>query len=103
MLIMGKDRAAIVELKRTLHEQFSMKELGETRHILGMWIERDQLRLNTDFTDSGTESVPTPTLYCDSQSAIHLMRNPIIHTKTKHIEIRYHHIQELVTEKRLKI
>ena len=36
MLIAGKDIAAIAELKRKLHEKFSMKELGDARHILGM-------------------------------------------------------------------
>ena len=36
MLIVGKDRAAIVELKRKLHEKFSMQELRDARHILGM-------------------------------------------------------------------
>ena len=64
-----------------------------------IWLQR----LTADFTDSGPESASTPTLYCDSQSAIHLVRNPIIHSKTKHIEVRYHHIRELVTEKRLEI
>ena len=53
--------------------------------------------------DSGPEFVSTPTLYCDSHSGIHLLRNPSINTKTKHIEVRYHHIRALVTENRLKI
>jgi hypothetical protein len=64
-----------------------------------IWLQR----LTADFTDSGPESVSTLTLYCDSQSAIHLVRNPIIHTKTKHIKVWYHHIRELITEKRLEI
>ena len=44
MLIAGKDRAAIVELKQRLHENISMKELGDARHIVGMRIERDRLQ-----------------------------------------------------------
>ena len=42
MLIAGNDRAAIAELKEKLHEKFSMKELGDARHILGMRIERNR-------------------------------------------------------------
>jgi len=29
-------------------------------------------------------------LYCDSQSAIHLSKNPTFHGKSKHIDVRYH-------------
>lgn len=35
-----------------------------------------------------------PTLYCDNQSAIKLIRNPEFHQRTKHIDIRYHFIRE---------
>ena len=41
------------------------------------------------------------TLFCDSQSEIHLIWNPIYHAKTKNIEVRYHHIRELITDKKL--
>lgn len=32
-------------------------------------------------------------LYCDSQSAIHLAKNPAFHSRTKHIDLRYHWIR----------
>ncbi|KAE8690148.1 hypothetical protein F3Y22_tig00110925pilonHSYRG00035 [Hibiscus syriacus] len=32
-------------------------------------------------------------LYCDSQSAIHLAKNPSFHSRTKHIQLRYHFIR----------
>ena len=41
MLIASSDRAEIGKLKRQLHEKFSMKELGDARHILGMRIEQN--------------------------------------------------------------
>nr|GEW61151.1 retrovirus-related Pol polyprotein from transposon TNT 1-94 [Tanacetum cinerariifolium] len=37
-------------------------------------------------------------LFCDNQSAIRLMKNLVFHGRTKHIKIRYHYIQELVSE-----
>jgi hypothetical protein len=35
-------------------------------------------------------------LYCDSQSAIHLAKNQVYHARTKHIDVRFHKIKELV-------
>lgn len=39
------------------------------------------------------------TLYCDNQSAINISKNPVQHFRTKHIDIRYHFIRELVDKK----
>ena len=35
-------------------------------------------------------------VYCDNSSAIDISKNPVQHSKTKHIEIRYHFIRDLV-------
>ena len=37
-------------------------------------------------------------LYCDNQSAIHLVKNAAYHSRTKHIQWRYHWIRERVEE-----
>lgn len=34
-------------------------------------------------------------LYLDNQSAIRLIKNPEMHTRAKHISVRYHFIREL--------
>ena len=60
-------------------------------------------QLSVDFTAKRRIDHPTSTIYCDSQSTIHLMQNPFYHTKMKHIEVRFHHIWELVTEKKLEV
>jgi gluconate kinase len=39
------------------------------------------------------------TLYCDNLSAIYISKNPIQHSRTKHIDIRHHFIKDLVEEK----
>ena len=39
-------------------------------------------------------SRPTTILYEDNQGAIALVNNPVNHTKTKHIQVRYHAIRE---------
>ena len=38
-------------------------------------------------------------IYCDNSNAIDISKNPIQHSMTKHIEIRYHFIRDLVERK----
>jgi hypothetical protein len=35
-------------------------------------------------------------LECDSHSAIFLAKNPAYHSKTKHIDVQYHFVREIV-------
>ena len=35
-------------------------------------------------------------IYCDNQSCIKLSANPVFHDRSKHIDIRYHHIKDCV-------
>ena len=38
-------------------------------------------------------------LFCDSQSAIHLAKNPAYHSKPKNIPIKYHFVRQVITER----
>ncbi|GJR84163.1 hypothetical protein Tco_0154948 [Tanacetum coccineum] len=40
---------------------------------------------------------------CDNQSAIHLSRNAMFHERTKHINVRYHFIKEIVESKEIEV
>ena len=42
-------------------------------------------------------------LYSDSQSAIHLAKNPVFHARTKHIQLRYHFIRGLTSDGTLSL
>ncbi|MCO5563946.1 hypothetical protein L7F22_017598 [Adiantum nelumboides] len=44
-----------------------------------------------------------PVLHCDSQSAKPLARNPVFHAKTKHVDVRYHFIRDVLEDKRLQL
>ena len=41
----------------------------------------------------------TMCVFCDNTNAINLSKNPVQHSKSKHIEIQYHFIRDLVEEK----
>ena len=38
---------------------------------------------------------------CDSQSEIFLVKNPAYHSKTKHIDVQYHFVRDIVEAKRV--
>ncbi|KAG9442193.1 hypothetical protein H6P81_018047 [Aristolochia fimbriata] len=43
------------------------------------------------------------TVYCDNTTAINISKNPVQHSRTKHIDIRHHFIRELVEEGQMLI
>lgn len=48
-------------------------------------------------------SVNPVNLYMDNQSAIKIAENPVFHNRTKHIDIRYHYIREVVGLQKVKL
>nr|GEV51232.1 retrovirus-related Pol polyprotein from transposon TNT 1-94 [Tanacetum cinerariifolium] len=59
------------------------------------------LWMQTQLTDYGFHFNKIP-IYCDSKSAIAISYNPVQHSRTKHIAVRYHFIKEHI-EKDLKL
>nr|GFC73715.1 retrovirus-related Pol polyprotein from transposon TNT 1-94 [Tanacetum cinerariifolium] len=53
------------------------------------------LWMRTQLTDYGFHFNKIP-IYCDSKSAIAISCNPVQHSRTKHITVRYHFIKEHV-------
>ena len=42
-------------------------------------------------------------MFCDNTSAINICKNPVMHSKTKHIAIKYHFVRELVQVKEVRL
>ena len=40
---------------------------------------------------------------CDSQSAIFLAKNPAYHSNTKHIDVQYHFVRDMIEEKKVSL
>lgn len=51
----------------------------------------------------GFPLITAPLLLCDNVSATYLVANPVLHQRTKHIEIDLHFIQERVLHKQLLV
>ena len=56
-----------------------------------LWIKHQLLDLIVKL-----ECVP---IFCDNTSAINLTKNPVQHSRTKHIEIRHHFLRDYVGKK----
>ncbi|GJR78628.1 diacylglycerol kinase 5 [Tanacetum coccineum] len=61
-----------------------------------LWLKR----LLSKITDSNEEKI---TIYVDNKSAITLMKNPVFHGRSKHIDIKYHFIRECVEKEDLTV
>jgi len=42
-------------------------------------------------------------IYVDNRATIHMSKNVLINQKSKHIDIRYHHVRELIADKKIKL
>ena len=60
-----------------------------------LWIKNQML-------DYGVKFTKTP-IFCDNTSAIAISHNPVMHSKTKHIDIRYHFIRDHVMKNDIEI
>jgi hypothetical protein len=53
-------------------------------------------------SDFGEEYTHVP-LHCDSTSAISVAKNPVLHSKTKHIEVRYQFLRDNVEKGKIAL
>ena len=60
------------------------------------------LWMKQQLQDLGMEFSEIP-IYCDNTSTINLTRNPVQHSRTKHIDIRHHFIRDHVQKKDIKV
>ena len=60
-----------------------------------LWIQNQLLDYGYKFTN-------TP-IFCDNTSAISITKNPVQHTKTKHIEIRFHFLRDNAEKGKISI
>jgi hypothetical protein len=49
------------------------------------------------------DKLETTMVHCDNQSCIKLTENPVFHDRSKHIDMMYHYIQDLVQRKVVKL
>ncbi|MCO5592575.1 hypothetical protein L7F22_046578 [Adiantum nelumboides] len=53
--------------------------------------------------DLGVGQDTANTIYTDNQSALAVARNPVIHARTKHIEVHYHYVRERLSAREISL
>eukprot|EP00253_Pinus_taeda_P031612 PITA_31612 len=63
----------------------------------------DRKSTSGDLARHSITCTPPISIFCDNTSAISISKNPVMHSKTKHIPIKYHFLQEQVLEQKVKL
>ncbi|MCO5555147.1 hypothetical protein L7F22_008689 [Adiantum nelumboides] len=74
----------------------------EAEYIVASEACKEVVWLGRLVTDLGIKE-ETPMLYCDSQSAIQLARNPVYYSNTKHVDVKYHSIKKIVEDEQVQL
>ena len=61
------------------------------------------LWMKQTLTDIQVECDEPISIYCDNTHAISISKNHVMHSKTKHIPIKYHFLREQVAEKNIRV
>lgn len=51
----------------------------------------------------GYDGSTNPVIFCDNSSTIKLSKNPVLHGKSKHIDVRFHFLRDLVNEEAVQL
>ena len=62
----------------------------------GIWLRRLLIEITG-------QNIPPVKLFVDNKSALELMKNPVFHGRSKHIDVRFHFIRECVENGEIEV
>ncbi|GKD24389.1 retrovirus-related pol polyprotein from transposon TNT 1-94 [Tanacetum coccineum] len=96
-LVNGKDQGKHVDVDSFVDADYA-KDPNKAEYIALTKAVKDGIWLTGLLIELGV-NLRLVVLNCDNQSVIHRSRNAMFHEKTKHINVRYHFIREIVESK----
>ena len=70
--------------------------IAEAEYVAAYSASREAVRLRKLLSNLFDLHLDANYLYYDNQSCVKLLENPVFHDKSKHIEIKYHYIRDMV-------
>ncbi|KAL0300076.1 UNVERIFIED_CONTAM: Retrovirus-related Pol polyprotein from transposon RE2 [Sesamum calycinum] len=76
---------------------------AEAEYIAAAATSNHAIWLRRILEDIGEKQEEPTTIYCDNKSAIAITKNPVQHSRTKHIDIKYHSLREATTRGEIEL
>ncbi|KAL0331213.1 UNVERIFIED_CONTAM: Retrovirus-related Pol polyprotein from transposon RE1 [Sesamum angustifolium] len=76
---------------------------AEAEYIAAAATSNHAIWLRKILEDIGEKQEEPTTIYCDNKSAIAITKNPVQHSITKHIDIKYHSLREATTRGEIEL
>ena len=76
---------------------------AEAKYVVAASCYNQLLWMMQTLQDFQITCTPPISILCDNTSAINISKNPVMHSKTKHIPIKYHFLWEQVLEQKVKL
>jgi len=75
----------------------------EAEYIVASTASREAVWLRKLLADILDRELETTMIHCDNQRCIKLSENPVFHDRSKHVEIKYHYIRDIVQRGAVKL
>nr|GEX35398.1 hypothetical protein [Tanacetum cinerariifolium]GEX38142.1 hypothetical protein [Tanacetum cinerariifolium] len=101
-LVYGRDQGKHVDIDGFVDADYAKDPNKEAEYMALTEAVKESIWIKGLLIELGV-NLRSVVVNCDNQSAIHLLRNAMFHERTKHINMRYHFIREIVESKEIKV
>ncbi|GKD59420.1 retrovirus-related pol polyprotein from transposon TNT 1-94 [Tanacetum coccineum] len=101
-LVYGTNRGNHIDVTGFVDSDYAKDPNKEAEYMALMEAVKEAIWLKGLLEELGIK-LNTMAVNCDNQGVIHISRNHVFHERTKHINVRYHFIREVLKTKTVKV
>ena len=76
---------------------------AEAEYVSASDASREAVWLRKLVSDLFGTSLEPVVIHCDNQSCIKILENPMFHDRSKHMEMRYHYVRDMVQRRAISL